>query len=65
MGIGYSILACALWPMASYVVHNHQIGTAYGMYVCGLFIYFILPCALILHFCGKWFNLLLCFAIMY
>ena len=31
MGIGYSVLACALWPMVSLVVAEHQLGTAYGI----------------------------------
>lgn len=31
MGIGYSILACALWPMVSLVIPEHQLGTAYGI----------------------------------
>lgn len=31
MGVGYSILACALWPMVSLVVPEHQLGTAYGI----------------------------------
>jgi len=31
MGLSYSILACALWPMVAYVVPEHQLGTAYGM----------------------------------
>ena len=31
MGIGYSILACALWPMVAFVIPEHQLGTAYGI----------------------------------
>ena len=31
MGLSYSVLASALWPMASMVVSTHQLGTAYGM----------------------------------
>jgi len=31
LGVAYSILAAALWPMVAYVVHNHQLGTAYGI----------------------------------
>ena len=31
MGFSYSILACALWPMVSYIVPEHHLGTAYGM----------------------------------
>jgi len=31
MGLAYSVLASALWPMASMVVKQHQLGTAYGM----------------------------------
>ncbi|XP_030072155.1 lysosomal dipeptide transporter MFSD1 [Microcaecilia unicolor] len=30
MGISYSLLACALWPMVAFVVPEHQLGTAYG-----------------------------------
>ena len=30
MGIGYSLLACALWPLVAMVVPKHQLGTAYG-----------------------------------
>lgn len=31
MGLGYSILACALWPMVALVIPEHQLGTAYGI----------------------------------
>ncbi|KAJ7328137.1 Major facilitator super domain-containing protein 1 [Desmophyllum pertusum] len=30
MGVSYSMLACALWPLVSLVVPEHQLGTAYG-----------------------------------
>ena len=30
MGIGYSLLACALWPLIAIIVPKHQLGTAYG-----------------------------------
>ena len=30
MGIGYSLLACALWPLVAMIVPRHQLGTAYG-----------------------------------
>uniref|UniRef100_A0A8D0LCT8 Lysosomal dipeptide transporter MFSD1 n=1 Tax=Sphenodon punctatus TaxID=8508 RepID=A0A8D0LCT8_SPHPU len=30
MGVAYSLLACALWPMVAFVVPDHQLGTAYG-----------------------------------
>ncbi|XP_029471010.1 major facilitator superfamily domain-containing protein 1 isoform X2 [Rhinatrema bivittatum] len=30
LGIAYSLLACALWPMVAFVVQEHQLGTAYG-----------------------------------
>lgn len=30
MGIGYSLLACALWPLIAMIVPKHQLGTAYG-----------------------------------
>lgn len=31
MGLGYSILACALWPMVALVIPENQLGTAYGI----------------------------------
>lgn len=31
MGFGYSLLACALWPMVALVIPEHQLGTAYGI----------------------------------
>lgn len=31
LGVGYSILASALWPMISLIIPEHQLGTAYGM----------------------------------
>lgn len=31
MGIGYSVLACALWPMVAFIIPEHQLGTAYGI----------------------------------
>ncbi|CAG2113019.1 unnamed protein product, partial [Medioppia subpectinata] len=31
MGIGYSVLACALWPMVALIIPEHQLGTAYGV----------------------------------
>jgi MFS family permease len=31
IGVGYSILACALWPMVAFVIPEHQLGTAYGI----------------------------------
>jgi len=31
MGLAYSILASALWPLAAQMVPNTQLGTAYGM----------------------------------
>ena len=30
MGISYSLLASALWPMAALIIPEHQLGTAYG-----------------------------------
>ncbi|KAM7451827.1 Major facilitator superfamily domain-containing protein 1 [Porites harrisoni] len=30
MGVAYSMLACALWPLVALVVPEHQLGTAYG-----------------------------------
>lgn len=30
MGLAYSILACALWPLVAYLVPEHQLATAYG-----------------------------------
>ena len=37
MGLAYSILACALWPLVAFLVPEHQLGTAYGMYVITIF----------------------------
>ena len=34
MGVAYSLLACALWPLVALIMPEHQLGTAYGMYVC-------------------------------
>ncbi|XP_051966260.1 major facilitator superfamily domain-containing protein 1 isoform X2 [Xyrauchen texanus] len=31
LGLSYSLLACALWPMVAFVVAEHQLGTAYGL----------------------------------
>ncbi|CAH1780917.1 unnamed protein product [Owenia fusiformis] len=31
MGVAYSILASALWPMVAFIVPEHQLGTAYGI----------------------------------
>ena len=31
MGLGYSLLSCALWPLVVFIVPEHQLGTAYGM----------------------------------
>lgn len=31
MGLSYSMLASALWPMVALVIPEHQLGTAYGM----------------------------------
>ncbi|XP_071084456.1 lysosomal dipeptide transporter MFSD1-like isoform X1 [Haliotis cracherodii] len=31
MGLAYSVLASALWPMVSMVIPQHQLGTAYGI----------------------------------
>lgn len=33
MGLGYSMLASGLWPMVAMVIPEHQLGTAYGVYV--------------------------------
>ncbi|XP_068939574.1 lysosomal dipeptide transporter MFSD1 isoform X1 [Petaurus breviceps papuanus] len=30
LGVSYSLLACALWPMVAFVIPEHQLGTAYG-----------------------------------
>nr|CAB3263790.1 major facilitator superfamily domain-containing protein 1 [Phallusia mammillata] len=30
MGVSYSLLACALWPMVAFIVDQCQLGTAYG-----------------------------------
>lgn len=31
MGIAYCILACALWPMVSYIIPSNRLATAYGI----------------------------------
>ena len=31
MGVSYSLLACALWPLVAFIVPEYQLGTAYGM----------------------------------
>ena len=31
MGVAYSLLACALWPLVARIVPPHQLGTAYGL----------------------------------
>lgn len=31
MGVAYSLLACALWPLVAFIIPEHQLGTAYGM----------------------------------
>jgi len=31
IGLGYSMLACSLWPMVSYLVPEEKLGTAYGL----------------------------------
>ena len=31
MGLGYSLLATALWPLPAFLVPENQLGTAYGM----------------------------------
>ena len=31
MGLAYSVLASALWPLVAVVLPEHQLGTAYGM----------------------------------
>lgn len=31
MGLAYSVLASALWPMVSLIIPQHQLGTAYGI----------------------------------
>lgn len=36
LGVSYSLLACALWPMVAFVVPEHQLGTAYGLYARSL-----------------------------
>ena len=30
MGVAYSLLACALWPLVAMIIPEHQLGTAYG-----------------------------------
>ena len=31
MGFGYSLLASALWPIAAFIIPEHQLGSAYGL----------------------------------
>jgi MFS family permease len=31
LGVGYSVLACTVWPMISLVIPENQLGTAYGI----------------------------------
>merc|ERR1712110_510967 len=31
MGIGYALLACAMWPMVSFLVPESKLGSAYGI----------------------------------
>lgn len=31
MGLGYSLLASALWPIAALIIPEHQLGSAYGL----------------------------------
>jgi len=31
IGLGYSMLACSLWPAVSYLVPQNKLGTAYGL----------------------------------
>lgn len=33
MGLAYSVVAGSLWPLVSFIVPDHQLGTAYGVYV--------------------------------
>ncbi|XP_035693514.1 major facilitator superfamily domain-containing protein 1-like [Branchiostoma floridae] len=30
MGVSYSLLACALWPIVAFIIPENQLGTAYG-----------------------------------
>uniref|UniRef100_A0A4W5RID5 Lysosomal dipeptide transporter MFSD1 n=1 Tax=Hucho hucho TaxID=62062 RepID=A0A4W5RID5_9TELE len=36
LGVSYSLLACALWPMVAFVVPEHQLGTAYGFCILSI-----------------------------
>ena len=31
MGVAYSLLASALWPIAALIIPEYQLGTAYGL----------------------------------
>lgn len=31
LGLGYALLACAMWPMVSFLVEEKQLGSAYGV----------------------------------
>lgn len=42
MGISYSMLASALWPLIALVIPEHQMGTAYGMQVLHIFNFIII-----------------------
>lgn len=33
MGLAYSLLASGLWPLVALIIPEHQLGTAYGLYV--------------------------------
>ncbi len=34
LGISFSVSACAQWAMVAWLVPEHLLGTAFGMYVC-------------------------------
>ena len=43
MGMAYSMLACALWPLVAFIVPEYQLGTAYGMWaIFHTYLYFAL-----------------------
>ena len=42
MGVSYSMLASALWPMVALVVPEYQLGTAYGMLVYSPFLFHVM-----------------------
>ena len=36
LGVAYSLLASALWPIAALIIPEYQLGTAYGLMQVGI-----------------------------